>query len=238
MTPDPIRRGWRPPRLNDRQRAGLLLLAGLALVLSPFWLGPAIAAVFPPSETFEYEAVPIEPAGDRLHAERGRYGFYRHGISGVACLVDDDDSACFYAYGARNETWTRPEYQPVPEEFVHLDRFYRPTAVGEAEVRLEPVTAEQVIADISRPPANLSASARRVVEAGPVTTHDRIMGEGQVVDTADGYRVVTLVDRTTPRGGIPLPPLVLIEIHAVAIGLGLLRVGQRNYDRWRGRQPA
>lgn len=240
MTPDPLGRGWRPPTLGDRRRAGLALFLGAALVLAPFWAGP-VAGALAPQDTYRYEAVSIEPANDSLAIDGATRGLHTHGLHGVECFVEADDE-CRYAYALRNDSVVVPDQQfQEPSGYVHLDRFYDPRVTETAEgtrLRLEPVSAATVLANVSQDVDGVPPATARAVDAGAATTTERLTGEGFVFETDDGYVLLALVDRQQPSGAIPLPPLALVTFVAVLVGVGLLRVGWRDHDRWRASRGA
>jgi hypothetical protein len=164
-----------------------------------------------------------------------------HGVRGIYCLVDDYEPRCVYAYAARNGTTALPDDRSTLSGFLHLDRFYEPQVTETADghrFTLDAVTAGHVLANVSVAPADLSDGGRRVIDAGSLTTTERIPAAGTIAATDDGYRLVALVERDSASGAIPLPPLVLIEIHGVVFGLGVLRAGQTTYDQWQASRTA
>ncbi len=234
VTPDPLGRGWRPPALNRRRKAGLALALGLLLVLTPFWAGP-LAGALAPQETYRYEAVPVAPDDGSFAIEGPDRGLQTHGIFGVDCYADEDRT-CLYAYALRNRSVTVPDHWFQDSYgFVHLDRFYDPrvtdTEAG-SRLHLEPVTPGRVLATISQDPTGFPSATRQAVTTGAVTSSERLAGEGVVFETGNGYVLVTLVAINGEGSGVSLPPLALVEFLGVFVGLGLLRVGQRDYDRW------
>lgn len=235
MTPDTNRQGWRPSALDQRWKAGLTLAIGLGLVLTPIWAGPLIAALSP-QDTYRYEAVPVRPTNGSIAVDGGGLGLQSHGVRGIDCLVDDYEPQCVYAYAARNATTRLPDERSTLSGFLHLERFYEPVVTARAdghEFRLVPVTAGHVLANVSEAPADLSEGGHRVLEAGSLATTERLPAEGTIADTDGGYRLVALVAHDRASGAVPLPPLILIDIHGVVLGLGVLRAGQTTYDRWR-----
>jgi len=236
VAPDVLSHGWRPPALGDRRRAGLALLLGVALVFAPFWVGP-VAGALSPEDSYRYETVPIEPANGSVTVEDATRGLHTHGIQGVDCYVETD-RACRYAYALRNGSVVVPDqYFQDPYGYVHLDRFYDPT-VAETErgtrLSLEPVSGATVLADVSQDVGRVPSATARAVEASEATTSERLTGEGFVFEADEGYVLLALVDRQHGRGAVPLPPQSLLEFVGVVVGLGLLRVGWRDYDRWQG----
>jgi len=232
---DPLGRGWRPPAFGVRQRAGLALLLGFMLIFAPFWVGP-VAGALAPQDTYRYETVPVEASNGTLVVEGATRGLYTHGIHGVDCYVEGD-AACQYAHALRADAVVVPDqYFQDSLGYLHLDRLYDPTTSETDEgtrLSLEPVSGATALATISQDVGGMPSATASAVETGEATTTQRLTGEGFVFDTQGGYVLLTLVERQHASGAVPLPPQVLFEFVGVVAGLGFLRVGWRDYDRWR-----
>jgi hypothetical protein len=234
VTPDPARRDWWPPTLDQRWKAAITLALGLALVLTPLWAGPLITALSP-QDTYRYEAVAVRPTNGSIAVDGGDLGVQTHGIRGIDCFVDDFEPQCVYAYAARNVTTRLPDERSTLSGFLHLERFYEPVVTPRDDgnqFSLAPVPAGQVLANVSEAPADLSDGGRRVLKAGSLETTDRLPAEGTIADTDSGYRLVALTATDRASGAVPLPSLVLIELHGVVLGLVVLRAGQTTFDQW------
>ena len=242
MTPDPLWRGW-SPTLANRHRAGLYLLVGVALVLTPVWAGPATAAIFP-ATTYEYHAVSIAPAGDEFDFPEDaptREPVSRQDVDGLACEGISDSYACGVEASLVEGNVTVSEWFTARpgDDFVFVDAFYRrtwePTGDDDVELGLLRVDAATVLAGIAVPPADLSDAGRDLLASGSVTRREPLAAAGDVVETADGYVLFTETVRTHQHD---FPPAVVTLPVALLAGFASLRRGQRAYDRWQERiQP-
>lgn len=217
--------------ITDRQRGGLYVVVGFALLVNPFVVG-ALDLGDPDSYTYEPKAVTFYDNGT-YDAERG----VDHLDPEVACFEWPRSRTCLleranYAngglvYDGVPSQFLRYEYRYV---YVWGEGFFEPADEqfenGSVEYGLQPVARPAALDRIAAEPDRVSAGVRTAIETGQYRTSDPLDGADELVAHDGGYYVVTATSyRTTP--GERRDFVVALQWVAGAGGGWLVLRGQR-----------
>lgn len=222
---------------RSRPVRALVVVLGLLLLADALFVNTL--AVGAPSHTYERVNVSVADGDDRLVFEnqpRADFG----GLDGLDCYEWPASRLCLLE-AARlngsdgpNVTVRRPvgRGDPAAPFAYHDGTFYRRTrdrpegVGGPVRVTFSPREAETVLSTLAVPPNDVSATTRRALRTGSVTTREPIDSPGTLVRTDGGYATVGETLDTGPdrplravwRGLVGLVGFVL-----VAFGVGSLR---------------
>ncbi len=214
-----------------RQRGGLYVVVGFALLLNPFVVG-ALDIGDPDSHTYEPTEVTFHDNGTL-----DRPGGVGEIDPAVACFESIPQRTCMLErairanggvqYDGLSSTFLRHDYRFV---YVYGEGFFEPVADdpgnGTVEYTLAPVSQSAALDSISDPSREATEGVRTALETGEYRTSDPLDGANELVVYDGSYYVVSEVSSRTTTGE-RRTIVVFLQWTLGAAGAWLVLRGQR-----------
>jgi hypothetical protein len=226
---DVLGRGWSP---SSRTMVAFYAVLGVGLVFVPFY-GGALADALGTSDTVEYRAVEVSPAGGQLDVVGEIEALGDHGAEGIDCFRPfDEPRRCVLERALLDGNLTiSGDLDTMPDDrYTYHGRLYERVHSQEdstLEMGLRPVSADEVLTDVAVPIEDVTPATRRAIEQGRVSVRRALPAANHVVAAENGYYLIAPQSGDVPAAFSPgLGTAVL-----VLAGLLSLRRGHRRYQR-------